>query len=89
MISEKEKLQIKLEIYTEILECFPCPNINLFTVNSKSNIDMSLFEENLEDKIAEIKMKLNTYKIAEKEIRNEEYKRNKTNIRANNKKRKN
>ena len=89
MISEKEKLQIKLEIYKELLDCFPCPKINFLTINSKSDIDMSLFEENLSDKIEELKIQLNAYKKFEKEIKNEKYNRNKTNIRTNNKKRKN
>lgn len=89
MISEKEKLQIKLEIYKEILECFPCPKINSLTVNTNSYIYMSLFKENLEEKIQEIKIQLNAYKKFEKEIKNERYNRNKTNIRTNNKKRKN
>lgn len=89
MISEKEKLQIKLEIYKEILECFPCPKINSLTVNTDSYIYMSLFKENLEEKIQEIKIQLNAYKKFEKEIKNERYNRNKTNIRTNNKKRKN
>lgn len=89
MISEKEKLQIKLEIYKELLECFPCPKINSLTVNTDSYIYMSLFKENLEEKIQEIKIQLNAYKKFEKEIKNERYNRNKTNIRTNNKKRKN
>lgn len=89
MITEKEKLQIKLEIYKEILECFPCPKINSLTVNTDSYIYMSLFKENLEEKIQEIKIQLNAYKKFEKEIKNERYNRNKTNIRTNNKKRKN
>lgn len=89
MISEKEKLQIKLEIYKEILECFPCPKINSLTVNTDSYIYMSLFKENLEEKIQEIKIQLDAYKKFEKEIKNERYNRNKTNIRTNNKKRKN
>lgn len=89
MISEKEKLQIKLEIYKELLDCFPCPKINFLIINSKSDIDMSLFEENLENKVEKIKIKLNAYKKVEKEIRYERYNRNKTNIRNSNKKRKN
>lgn len=89
MISEKEKLQIKLEIYKEILDCFPCPRINFLAENTNSDIDMSLFEENLSDKIEELKIQLNAYKKFEKEIKNEKYNRNKTNIRTNNKKRKN
>lgn len=89
MISEREKIQLKLEIYKDILDCFPCPKINF--LESKGNIpdiDMSLFEGNLEDKIEEIKLQLNVYKKVEREMEYEKYKRNKTNSRTNNKKRK-
>ena len=88
MIKKKKKLQIKLEIYKGILDCIPCPSINPFETDNNSNVNISSFEENLEEKIKEIKIQLKTYKKAEKEIKNERYRRNKTNNRIKNKKRK-
>ena len=89
MISEKEKIQLKLEIYKDILDCFPCPTIDFLNPKECGTIDISSFKDNLEDKIDEIIIKLNIYNDIEKEKEHEKYKRNKSYIRINNKKRKN
>ena len=69
MINKKEKLQLKLEIYNDILNCFPCPTINFIDIEVNSNIDMSLFKENLENEMQKIKIKLNTYKEIEEDMK--------------------
>lgn len=69
MINEKEKLQLKLEIYNDILNCFPCSTLCVTGTEVNSEIDMSLFEENLEDEIKKIKIQLNTYKKIEGEMK--------------------
>ena len=86
MINEKEKLQLKLEIYNNILDCFPCPKINFLEPDNNPDINIFEFKENLSNMLKETRIQLNTYEKIEKEIENERYKRNKTNSRTNNKK---
>lgn len=76
MINKKEKLQLKLEIYNDILKCLPCPTLCVKETEVTSEIDMSLFKENLKDEIQKIEIKLNTYKEIEEDMKYDKYNKN-------------